>query len=596
MTLKIGTQYTPQFQEFVNFANPPNGVKDKTIARVNTTGANLKTRTIMVSQHDGVGVFSALFRKQENKTANDQTRELFRKSIADIFDGEEHIPDSVRDAMKFEDYGKGKPLTARRIREVKVAIDNWNSVNFFAGQAEVAAARSFGYTDKEMKQINVAANLYMKATGCTQAQALHEVMTPQTPANRLMQYGGRFLLSEASFKQGLKLIDEFKDWFMDVKQQLDDKHCTSLSAINVKASSIFAPNHLGGFERFVFEELAVNPKINLNGSPEDVFGMKNNPASRFLGRYCYESQAATLMNMPPASRGVIYDAFACLLPMVNSAQDHKPDLSYMSIIGKRIIKNYDAVKQLRDNGNLTPKTLFATCFSEIQPQPENVNTLTFSDTIYSFFERGLMEFGNGTAIILKIEASGCTYAEAAAAQKAGVGIPAGPYTSMYNCELSGLNGTFDYAMSKVAEDIVRPEPYRQGGKAITDTPTNTFNFPNSSPITTSSPADAVKVNDIRDSLIQLCGNAHPRQINSLLFGLTQQAKSPVFHGLLAFNIESSEHVPINYNITRDATTGSVTIQYTNPPDLPISFSWTATVDINGATTTTPIQVTVPQGN
>ena len=596
MTLNIGTQYNTQFREFVNFANPPNGVKDEAIARANTAASGLQARTITVSQHDGIGGFAALFRKQENKTANDRTRELFRTAIADMFNGEEHIPDSVRNAMKLEDYGKGRPLTARRIRAVKAAIDNWNSVNFFARQAEVAAARNLGYTDNEMKQINVAANLYMKATGCTQAQALHEVMTPQTSANRLMQYGGRFMLGEESFKQGLKLIDEFKDWFMDVKQQLDDKHCTSLSAINVKSSSIFAQNHLGGFERFVFEELAVNPKINLHGSPEDVFGMKNNPASRFLGRYCYESQAATLMNMPPASRGVIYDAFACLLPMVNSAKDHKPDLSYMSIIGKRIIKNYDAVKQLRDSGKLTPKTLFATCFSEIQPQPENVNTRTFSDTIYSFFEKGLFEFGNGTPIMLKIEASGCTYAEAAAAQKSGVGIPAGPYTSMYNCELSGLNGTFDSAMSKVAEDIVRPEPYRQGGTAITDNPANTFNFPNRSPITTSSPADAVKVKDLRDSLIQLCGSGHPRQINSVLFGLTQQAKSPVFGGLSAFNIESSEHAPINYNITRDAMTGSVTIQYTNPPDLPINFSWTATIDINGATTTTPIQVTAPQGN
>ena len=37
------------------------------------------------------------------------------KAVADMFGGENHIPDSVKVAMKLEDYGKGKPLTARRI-------------------------------------------------------------------------------------------------------------------------------------------------------------------------------------------------------------------------------------------------------------------------------------------------------------------------------------------------------------------------------------------------------------------------------------------------------------------------------------------------
>ncbi len=29
-----------------------------------------------------------------------------------MFGGESHIPDSVKEAMKLEDYGKGKPITA----------------------------------------------------------------------------------------------------------------------------------------------------------------------------------------------------------------------------------------------------------------------------------------------------------------------------------------------------------------------------------------------------------------------------------------------------------------------------------------------------
>ena len=56
--------------------------------------------------------------------ANNATRDAFRQAVADMFGGKNHIPDSVKDAMKLEDYGKGKPLTARRILAVKAAIDS----------------------------------------------------------------------------------------------------------------------------------------------------------------------------------------------------------------------------------------------------------------------------------------------------------------------------------------------------------------------------------------------------------------------------------------------------------------------------------------
>ena len=56
-----------------------------------------------------------ILRTKDAKAANDEVRELFRKSIAEMFGGEGNIPDSVKDAMLLKDYGSGKPLTARRI-------------------------------------------------------------------------------------------------------------------------------------------------------------------------------------------------------------------------------------------------------------------------------------------------------------------------------------------------------------------------------------------------------------------------------------------------------------------------------------------------
>ena len=115
------------FKAFTDFAS---GVKGRTIAAIedkNDIKSDIKTegplngRTIAPSSnHDFIGNVGRRARKQE---ANNAVRELFRQSIIDMFGGEALIPDSVKTAMKLEDYGKGKPLSARRIMAVKVAID-----------------------------------------------------------------------------------------------------------------------------------------------------------------------------------------------------------------------------------------------------------------------------------------------------------------------------------------------------------------------------------------------------------------------------------------------------------------------------------------
>lgn len=62
-------------------------------------------------------------RSRANKDANDATRELFRRSIVEMFGGEANIPRRVKDAMLLKDYDCGKPLTARRIMAVKAEVD-----------------------------------------------------------------------------------------------------------------------------------------------------------------------------------------------------------------------------------------------------------------------------------------------------------------------------------------------------------------------------------------------------------------------------------------------------------------------------------------
>ena len=76
-----------------------------------------------------------------------------------------------------------------------------------------------------------------------------------------------------------------------------------------------------------------------------------------------------------------------------------------------------------------------------------------------------------------------------------------------------------------------------------------------------------------------------------MFGLTQGALSDLRFGFPKFNVGSSEHSAIDYSLSKDTDTGAVTIRYNSPSGCPITFSWTATVDLEGRITTTPMQVT-----
>ena len=124
-----------QFNKFVEFAEERvKAGKDSAIARTGEVrigkGTPLEERAIYsTDKTDFVGM--TILRTKDAKAANDEVRELFRKSIAEMFGGEGNIPDSVKDAMLLKDYGSGKPLTARRILEVNNAIEALGRENIF---------------------------------------------------------------------------------------------------------------------------------------------------------------------------------------------------------------------------------------------------------------------------------------------------------------------------------------------------------------------------------------------------------------------------------------------------------------------------------
>lgn len=110
-----------QFKQFTDFAlGEIMSGNSKAIARQGDASTMPGVLKITTTTDDKA---FAIRRSQDNKNANDATRAMFKKAIADMFGGESRIPESVLNAMNMKDFGSGKPLTARRIIAVKRAVD-----------------------------------------------------------------------------------------------------------------------------------------------------------------------------------------------------------------------------------------------------------------------------------------------------------------------------------------------------------------------------------------------------------------------------------------------------------------------------------------
>ncbi len=95
--------------------------------------------------------------------------------------------------------------------------------------------------------------------------------------------------------------------------------------------------------------------------------------------------------------------------------------------------------------------------------------------------------------------------------------------------------------------------------------------------------------DVRAQFAALA-DAHPAQLSSVYFALSQAAASTVKDGFLNLGIKSDEHTALTYTLSKNAETGAITVTYSEPQGFPFHFHWTATISIDGTTTTTPIMV------
>jgi hypothetical protein len=369
-----------------------------------------------------------------------------------------------------------------------------------------------------------------------------------------------------------------------------------------------------GTEKFVFEELAFNSSINLaEENPEQVFGMENNAAMRAIGRNFHSSRTQTFTQIPPEKRPTFLRALDTLCPLFASDAekakirlDERPNIRSRNFgfLTARILKNFDKIAGLERSGKLTAANLAKLCFPEIKnPGPDPIKSVNrLFDRWYAERYGDTNEDGDwidpkyptklaGTMQNI-MEATGCTIEEAfEVANGSKMPSPNVQYYSPGSMSIESLDGTTNIARREVQGDINRPDNYMyKGGKHLLAETSFRFNLPGEEPIATNAtPEGKANVTKVMDKLEALCGKTHVQQASSLLMMVSQSGLSVLRGGLDCYGIESSEHSSVDFTISKNETTGDITIRYSAPKELPFRFEWTATIKPDGYVSTTPLK-------
>ena len=80
------------------------------------------------------------------------------------------------------------------------------------------------------------------------------------------------------------------------------------------------------------------------------------------------------------------------------------------------------------------------------------------------------------------------------------------------------------------------------------------------------------------------------QLNAVYFALTQASTAPAVGAFTAQDINVTEHMALTYTLEKDAQTGVVTVNYSEPAGFPVKFHWKTTIGLDGIATSTQIAV------
>ena len=581
MPTQVNTNYSANFQKFVDFANKayaPNGKGEDTVARFKGMPVG-----------DYKGTFASFWRTSDMKTANDQVRDLFRKTIADMFGGERNIPDIVRDNMKLEDFGKGKPLTARRIKLVKTAIDLLGGGKF-TDPASIGKATAMGYVASELPKLARVANIYQQATGCTNEEAEAAALDPSSKARRLYDYGGRFTQNAESFKAGLKLIDDFKTWFTDVCEARGTG-----PGVTAKNYSTDLPGEsaMFGAEKFIFEELAVNEGIALDAQDKEaVFGVERNPASRFVLRGFAHTKYASLAQMPTEKRHLLYAVNDLFHPLALDAKEGRR-INQLGVFIGRVMKHAGELAALKAAGNLTRQAAFDILFSDIPESEKGARDAAASNYLEDMIVERLSNAQVIRAVSL-LAKTGASFDEVVNAMENNTTLPRAPHMADIGGSLNAFGSKGEGGIKSMCDDIYRPSAptLMPDDREIAGVRNRyVFKFEDETLECGGTTEEAAKpvMERISSKLRELCTPAHPEQLDMVAYSLGQGALGSL-QCLSAYGINANEHIPVRYTISKNQETGAISIFIKEPENFPVKFNWTVTVNVDGSSTSTPMRL------
>ena len=609
--------YNETFKAFVDFAQSKAAQNEKkAVARGTLENGALAGREIKAADTDSVHKWR---RSEDDKTANDRTRDIFKAAIIDMFGGEARIPKAVKKAMLMEDYGEGKPLTARRIIAVKKAIDKDGAmrekgVSQFRSPETRNAALAMGYRESELVKLARAVNFYAQTQNCTETQALQAVAEPGSKANRLLDYGGRFLANAENFADGLRLLELFENWHTDLsasaeairatgnsRQDCDFTAADTLTKLNADWDLV-SPECRLPLERLVFEDLARNPKANLKEqNAETLFGVERNSVTRFVCQGYGDASWSTVMQMPPDKRSVVFKAFDKLCAIAHNADEARTgigvrffDSANSKLIIVRMLRNIDRLAALEARGKLTAKNIVTTCFPDMN-RIRNYELRQLHDFLQGIYQ-GLGDLPpmESRTLMMTMDVTGCTLAEAQAAMQNGVSIPVPRYVSEAQMKLNDFC-TLAGAQAQMELDLARPESYfgnnapnhpliADGNFGVTFAGEGRF-------VANGTEEGRANGRRVSEKIKEWCGNVHQRQAANVMTMLSQSGMSVLMRNLDSRNIMATEHSAVDFTLTKDDDTGDITIRYSSPKDLKFTFEWTATVKLDGTVETTPFRFT-----
>ena len=192
--------------------------------------------------------------------------------------------------------------------------------------------------------------------------------------------------------------------------------------------------------------------------------------------------------------------------------------------------------------------------------------------------------------------SGLPFDETVQALREHKTLPLPKYVTTGTVPIEHMNGTTEGGFMLLRADLDRPNI---GYSFWNDPKTQLmktgqgfgFTFPGEEKFYTNGSEQGKKnIDRVGEKVIDMCGPVHAKQANAVMMMLSQSGLSNLRAGISQVNCKSDEHSAVDYTLTKNEETGSVTIKYSSPEALPFSFEWSATVDVNGIVTETPMTV------